>query len=88
MNVSVWCSLVSYLVHKLHEFKLPSQLRLYNTPTASLQRDTPRAMSVLDMTLKKSEDEFPVILELLGNAEYPFIAIAPRSTQARNGSIW
>ena len=25
---------------------------------------------------------------VLGNAEYPFIAIAPRSTQAWNGGTW
>ena len=24
----------------------------------------------------------------LGNAEYPFIAIAPKSTLTRNGSTW
>ena len=37
-------------------------------------------MSVLDMALKKSVGETPVIHEHFWNAEYPFIAIAPRST--------
>ena len=32
--------------------------------------------------------EAPVVLELWGNAEYPFIAIAPRSTLVRSGSTW
>ena len=34
-----------------------------------------------------SDGEVPIILELWG-AEYPFIAIAPRSTLDRNGSTW
>ena len=42
-------------------------------------------MSVLDMTLNwlGSSDA-----GALGNAEHPFIAIAPRSTLARSGSTW
>ena len=38
-------------------------------------------MSVLDYDTKRSSDA-----GALGNAEHSFIAIAPRSTQARNGS--
>ena len=37
---------------------------------------------------KQSDIEVPVMLELWGNAEHPFIASAPWSTQARNGSTW
>ena len=33
---------------------------------------------------KQSDGEVPA----LGNAEHPFIAIAPRPTLARNGSTW
>ena len=36
---------------------------------------------------KEYDGEAPVILKLLGNAEYPFIAIAPRSTLAWSGSV-
>ena len=36
---------------------------------------------------KHSESEVPVILGLR-NAEHPFIAIAPRFTQARRSSTW
>ena len=35
---------------------------------------------------KQSDGEVPAMLELWGNAEYPFIAIAPRSTLSRSGS--
>ena len=37
---------------------------------------------------KQSDDEVTVMLGLWGNAEHPFIAIAPKSTLAWNGSIW
>ena len=37
---------------------------------------------------KQSDGEVPAMLELWGNAEYPFIAIAPRSTLPRSGSTW
>ena len=33
----------------------------------------------------QSDDEAPV---MLGNVEYPLIAIGPRSTMARKGSAW
>ena len=45
-------------------FVLPSRLRLENSPTASLQTSKTPLMSVFDMTLKRSDDEAPVILEL------------------------
>ena len=35
---------------------------------------------------KQSNGEIPVMLGILGNAEHPFIAIAPRSNLAWNGS--
>ena len=47
----------------------------------------PPPTSVLDMTLKQSDGEVPAVLEFK-NVEYPFIAIAPRSTLARRGSTW
>ena len=50
-----------------------------NTPTPPLQRGKTPPVSVLHMTLSNLK---------LGNAEYPFIAIAPRSTLARNSSTW
>ena len=37
---------------------------------------------------KQSDGVAPVMLELWGNAEYLFIAIAPWSTLARSGSTW
>ena len=36
--------------------------------------------------IKESDTEIPVLLELWGNAEYPFIAIAPTSNLIRSGS--
>ena len=36
----------------------------------------------------KTDGKAPVMTENFGNAEYPFIAIAPRSTQAPSGSPW
>ena len=66
---------------------LPSRLGLYNIPTASLQRGkTPPPNEYPGYDTKQSDGEVPVMLELLGNAEHPFIAIALRSTLARNGS--
>ena len=38
--------------------------------------------------IKQSEGDDPVIRELLGNAEYLFIAITPRSTLARSDNTW
>ena len=37
---------------------------------------------------KQSDGEVPVMLELLGNVEYPFITIAPSFTLAQSGSTW
>ena len=44
-------------------------------------------MSVLDMTLNNLMVRF-WSAGALANTEYTFIAIAPRSTLARSGSIW
>ena len=37
---------------------------------------------------KQSDGKAPVMLELWGMQEYPFIAIVPRSTLAWSGSTW
>ena len=47
---------------------------------SQLQRDKTPLTSVLDMTLNI------LMVGALGNAEYPFIAIALRSSLARSGS--
>ena len=58
---------------KFHKKMWPSWLGLWNTPTASLQKSkTP-----------PNNNAGP-----LENVEYPFIAIAPRSTLAKSGSTW
>ena len=57
------------------------------TPTASQQRSKTPPTSVLDITL----NNLMVSLQWcqsLGNAEYPFIAIALRSILALSGSTW
>ena len=69
---------------------LPSWLGLKNTLTASLQRakTPPTTTNVLDIwhsTIWWWGFSNP---GTLGNAEYLFIAIAPRSTVARSGSTW
>ena len=40
------------------------------------------------MTEKQSDSVAPVMLEIWGEAQYPFIAITPRSTLARSGNTW
>ena len=45
-------------------------------------------MSVLVYDTKQFDDEALVMLELWENVEYPFIAIAPRSTLAQSDSTW
>ena len=42
--------------------------------------ETIQTTALLRSATRQSDGEVPVMLELLGNAEYPFIAIAPRST--------
>ena len=37
---------------------------------------------------KQSDGETPVVLELLENGEYSFIAIAPKSTLAQGDNTW
>ena len=53
------------------------------TDCFSTEGKTPPQTTVLDMTLNNL-----IVRFLLGNAEYHFIAIAPRSTLARSGSTW
>ena len=57
--------------------KRPSQLRLQNTSTASLQRGKTPRLSVLDMTLKQSDREVSVILELRGIWSTPLLPSLP-----------
>ena len=40
------------------------------------------------VSIKQSDGEVPVMLELWEMQKYPFIAIAPRSTPSRSGSTW
>ena len=56
------------------------------TPTASLQRGKIPTTSVLAYDTRQSDGEASSNARVLGNAEYSFIAIAPRSTLARSGS--
>ena len=51
-----------------------------------MQRGKTPPMNVL-YDAKQSDDEAPVMQEL-GNAEYLFIAITPRSIIAKSGSTW
>ena len=62
-----------------------SQLGLQNTQTASLQRGETSPNECPGYGSKQSYGEAPVMLGALGNAEYPFIAIAPRF---QSGSEW
>ena len=65
---------------------LPSRLGLQNTLTASLQsgKTPPQQVSwIWHETSRVSSN-----CGALGNAEYPFIAIAPRSTLAWSSSTW
>ena len=51
-----------------------------------LYRGNPPTKSVLDMTLNNLMVRFQQC-RILGNVEYSFIAIAPKSTLAQSGSI-
>ena len=65
---------------------LPSRLGLWNTATAPLQKGkTPSPNESPGYDTKHSDGDVPGVL---GNAEHPFIAFAPRSTLAWNGSTW
>ena len=65
-------------------YLLPSQLGLKNTLIAPLQRGkTPPITCVLNMTLNNLMVRFQ---QCWNFAEYPFIAIAPRSTLSQCGS--
>ena len=70
----------------LYTQRLPSRLGLKNTPTATLQRGkTPlqRVSWIWHLTIWWCGSSNA---GALGNAVYPFIAIAPRFTLARRGS--
>ena len=58
-----------------------------NIPIASLQRGKTTPTSIQDMTRNNLMVRFSNT-GALGNAEYPSIAISPRSTQAWSGSNW
>ena len=59
----------------------PGQLGLQNTLTASLQRGKISPMSVLDITLKKSDGEASVMLEHWGMHSTPLLLSLP-------GPLW
>ena len=65
---------------------LPSRLGPYNTPTEPPQRGKTSPNECPGYDTKRSDIEAPVMLELWEMRGNPFIAIAPRSTLARNGS--
>ena len=69
---------------------LPRQLAggMKNTPIASLQRVKTPAKVCLGYDTKQSDGCGSSNAGALGNAEYPFIAIAPRSTFIRSDSTW
>ena len=93
----LWCSKTEYADYQVILFSKkecplspetqPSQLRLENTPTAYLQRGKTYPTSILDMSLNGIWWWGSSIAKDLGNAEYPLIVIAPRSTLAGSGSI-
>ena len=69
--------------------RLPSRLGLLNTQTASLQKcKTPNQTSVLDIWHKTIWCPGSSNAGTLGNAEYWFIAIVPRSPQTWSGGTW
>ena len=75
-----------YIHTHTHTDIQPSQLERQNTQTASWQRGKTPSISVLDMTLKHLMwGSSPGVL---GNMEYPFIAITPRSTLTQSSSTW
>ena len=76
----------THYFHFIHFFEIVYTKYLFLIAQSAGAEDPPPT-SVLDMTLKiwwwGSSDA-----GALGNADYPFIAIAPRSTLARSGSTW
>ena len=56
--------------------------------TAPLQKDKTTPNDCPGYDTLQSDGEVPSDAGGLGNAEYPFITIAPRSTLAQNGSTW
>ena len=60
--ISIYLSI--YLENRLIYLHMPSQLGLYNTPTAPLQRGKPSTNECPGYNTKKSDGEAPVMLEL------------------------
>ena len=84
-----WRQPTIYCISFLLFLTLPSRLGLKNTPTVTLQRSKTlplqRVSGIWNQSIWwwGSSD-----IGALGNAEYPFIAIAPRSIRAWSGSTW
>ena len=78
-------SFVQFSIAFLLDQNKPSWLGMQNTLTASLQRGK---IIRPGYDTKQSDPKALAMLELLGNTEYPFIAITPRSTLAWSGSSW
>ena len=76
----------SYFICMLTYLLWPSRLGWQNTLTASVQRGKTPPNECPGYDSKQPDGEASVILEVWGNAEYPFIAIVPRSILARSGS--
>ena len=88
-----------FIHHVLHTFYLNLSISFSYVPAQSavaieftdciLQRGKiPRPNKCPGYDTEQSDGEASVILELLGNVEYFFIPIAPRSTLAQSGSTW
>ena len=78
----------TYLETKSFKIVWPNRLELQNTTTASLQMGETSLASSLDMTLNNLIVRLYSNGGYLENAEYPFIAMAPRFTLACNDSTW
>ena len=72
-------------INSVHESKILSLSDGVVEYSTSLQRGKIPRNECPAYDTKKSDGEVPVILELW---EYPFIAIAPRSTVTLSGSTW
>ena len=90
MNTPLWIPTICnmFVTTITSDAWLPSRLVLYNTRTVPLQKGKP-PNKCPEYDSKQHDGEVSVVLDhCLGYTEYPFIAIAPRSTLARSGSIW
>ena len=75
--ISVQVSLFTQSAEGVEYTRCPRQQRSKTSPNECPKYDT-----------KQSDGEVSEMLELLGYAEYPFIAITRRSTLARSSSTW